>query len=38
VSTFTTLTSSPLPVAANDVFSIDITTGTGNWAFTAQME
>lgn len=38
VSTFTTLTSSPLPVAAGDVFSIDITSGTGSWQFTSQLE
>jgi hypothetical protein len=38
VFTFTTLTSVPLPVNANDVFSIDILTGTANWQFTAQME
>lgn len=38
VSTFTTLSPNPLPVNASDVFSIDITSGTGNWQFTAQLE
>lgn len=38
VSTFTTLTSSPLTVTAGDVFQIDITSGTSNWNFTAQLE
>lgn len=38
VFTFTTLTSSPLPIVASDVFSIDITSGTANWQFTAQLE
>ena len=34
----TSLTSSPLSVAAGDVFQIDITSGSPNWAFTAQLE
>jgi hypothetical protein len=38
VSTFTSLTSSPLRIAAGDVFSIDITTGSSSWQFTAQLE
>jgi hypothetical protein len=38
LSTFTTLTSSPLPVAANDIFTIDITSGASDWAFTAVLE
>lgn len=38
VSTVTALTSTPLTVAANDVFSIDITSGTSSWKFTAQLE
>jgi hypothetical protein len=38
VSTFTTLTSSPLPVAANDVFSIDVTSGTSTWQASIQLE
>jgi hypothetical protein len=38
VSTFTTLTSSPLAIAADDVFTIDVTSGTSTWQFTAQLE
>ena len=38
VSTFTALTSSPLTVNAGDVFSINITSGTSVWSFTAQLE
>jgi hypothetical protein len=38
LSTFTTLTSSPLPVAANDIFTIDITSGASDWTFTAVLE
>jgi hypothetical protein len=38
VTTVTTLTSVPLSVAANDVFTIDITSGTSTWQFTAQLE
>jgi hypothetical protein len=37
VTTVTTLTTSPLPVAANDVFIMDITSGTSTWQFTAQL-
>jgi hypothetical protein len=37
VTTVTTLTTSPLPVAANDVFTLDITSGTSTWQFTAQL-
>jgi hypothetical protein len=37
VNTFA-LISSPLPVAAGDVFTIDITSGSANWSFTAQLE
>jgi hypothetical protein len=36
--TFTALTSSPLPVAADDKFTIDITSGSGAWKFTTQLE
>lgn len=38
VNTTGTLTTNPLAVLANDVFSIDITSGTNNWQFTAQLE
>jgi hypothetical protein len=38
VSTVGTLTTVPLSVAANDVFSLDITSGTSSWKFTAQLE
>jgi hypothetical protein len=38
VSTSAALTSVPLPVAAGDVFSIDVATGTSAWNFTAQLE
>lgn len=38
VSSTTSLTSNPLSVAANDVFTIDITSGSPNWAFSAQLE
>jgi hypothetical protein len=38
LSTFTGLTSSPLSVAADDLFTIDITSGSSSWAFTAQLE
>jgi hypothetical protein len=38
VVTFTNLTSVPLSIATNDVFSMDITSGTGSWKFTAQLE
>lgn len=35
---FTSLTSVPLAVAADDVFTFDITAGTSAWKFTAQLE
>lgn len=38
VLTFTALTSTPLAVAADDVFSMDITTGSATWALTVQLE
>jgi hypothetical protein len=38
VSTFTALTSSPLSIAADDVFTIDISSWTSTWQFTAQLE
>ncbi|HLI33404.1 MAG TPA: hypothetical protein VKW70_00045 [Terriglobia bacterium] len=38
VNTFSALISSPLSVAQGDVFTIDITTGSAAWAFTAQLE
>lgn len=38
VTTSTLLTSSPLTVNAGDVFTIDITSGTASWVFTAQLE
>lgn len=38
VLTFTALTSSPLAVAADDVFSMDITAGSATWALTIQLE
>lgn len=38
-STFTvTLSSTPLAIALHDVFSIDISAGSTNWQFTAQLE
>lgn len=37
-STFTTLTSVPLAVAAGDVFSMDITSGSSSWKFIAKLE
>jgi hypothetical protein len=37
VSISAALTSSPLAVSAGDVFSIDITSGSASWAFTAQL-
>lgn len=36
--TFTNLTASPLLVAVDDVFTIDVVSGTSSWAFTAQVE
>ncbi len=38
LSTITALTSNPLSVAADDIFSIDITSGSAYWTFTAQLE
>ena len=38
VSTFTALTTSPLPVAQDAVFSLDVVTGGPNWSFTVQLE
>lgn len=38
VSTFTGLTSSPLTVNADDVFSCDISSGTSSWVVTIQLE
>jgi hypothetical protein len=38
VTTSTSLTSVPLPIAADDVFTIDISSGTSSWVFTAQLE
>lgn len=38
ITTFSTLSPSPLTVAANDVFTMDITSGSGAWAFTAILE
>lgn len=38
VLTFTALTSSPLLIAQNDVFSIDITGGSSAWQFSTQLE
>jgi hypothetical protein len=38
VNTFTALASSPLSVAANDVFTLDITSGTATWQATVQLE
>jgi hypothetical protein len=38
VTTFTALTATPLPVTAGDVFTLDITSGSSDWIFTAQLE
>ena len=38
VSSTSSLTSSPLSVSASDVFTIDITSGSPNWSFSAQLE
>lgn len=38
VSTFTALTSTPLTVAPDDVFTIDITGGSSSWIVTIQLE
>jgi outer membrane protein assembly factor BamB len=37
IITLTTLTSTPLPIAAGDVFSIDILTGSQSWQFTTKL-
>jgi hypothetical protein len=38
IVTSTLLTSTPLPIASGDVFTIDITSGSSIWQFTAQLE
>lgn len=38
LSTITSLTSTPLTVAADDLFTMEITSGSSSWAFTAQLE
>lgn len=38
VFTFTSLTASPYGVLQNDIFTIDISSGSPAWQFTAQME
>lgn len=38
ISTFTALTSAPLSVSADDVFTIDITSGSSSWQCTIQLE
>lgn len=38
VSTFTTLTNNPTTVAADDVFTLDITSGSSTWQGTIQLE
>lgn len=38
VSTFTSLTSSPLSIAVDDVFTLDISSGTSTWQGTIQLE
>lgn len=38
ISTFTTLTSSPLSVAKDDVFTIDVTSGSSAWQVTIDLE
>jgi hypothetical protein len=38
LATSTSLTSVPLAVAADDLFTIDITSGSSAWQFTAQLE
>ncbi len=37
VSTFTSFTSSPFAFAANDVFSLDVTSGNSNWSATIEL-
>lgn len=38
IVTSTSLTSSPLSIAADDLFTIDVSSGTSAWQFTAQLE
>ncbi|MFZ0662537.1 MAG: hypothetical protein WAM66_07595 [Acidobacteriaceae bacterium] len=38
VSTFTTLTASPLAIAAGDIFTMDIASGSSSWKFIAKLE
>jgi hypothetical protein len=38
ILTFTNLTSIPLPVAVDDVFTLDITSGSSVWSVTIQLE
>jgi hypothetical protein len=38
ITTSTSLTSVPLAVAADDLFTLDITSGSSAWQFTAQLE
>ncbi|HEX5235125.1 MAG TPA: hypothetical protein VFW25_07350 [Silvibacterium sp.] len=38
IGTFTALTSSPLPIASADVFSMDIASGSSSWQFIAKLE
>jgi hypothetical protein len=38
ITVFTTLTSSPLAVALNDLFTIDVSSGNANWAVTIDLE
>jgi hypothetical protein len=38
IAVFTTLTSSPLAAALNDLFTIDVSSGNANWAVTIDLE
>ena len=38
LSTFSSLTSAPLSVAVDDIFSLDVTSGTTSWQTTIQLE
>lgn len=38
LTTFTNLTSTPLPIAADDIFTLDITLGSASWSVTIQLE
>lgn len=38
VSAFTALTSSPLAIAAGDIFTMDISSGSSSWKFIAKLE